>query len=193
MSPVPSPGLPHPQSQRAPPSVLGGSTGGGVHPEVGCRTASPEGQQGHSVLSSVFYSLVRDFAIRSSPAPLPTWLPGEVRGAGLVLVCKGPLPRWGWRGASWAVLRGSGEGKQEGLDHREARSRKKHSAELGQKPLPSCVQAPESRKAARGSAPPWIQGSGRLGMLCPSPSAQGAHGKSEGLGLGIPARASSHR
>lgn len=120
---------------------------------MGRWTASPEGQQGHSVLSPVFYRLVPNFAIRSSPAPLPTWPTGEVRGAGLVLVCKGPLPTWGWQGASWALLRGSGEGKQEGLDHREARSRKKHSAELGQKPLPSCVQAPGEQEGGQRKCP----------------------------------------
>lgn len=83
---------------------------------------------------------------------------------------------------SWARLRGSGKGKQEGLDHREARSRKKHSAKLGQKPFPSCVKNPKRLGRRPEEVPcPWIQGSGKPGMLCSSsPQHRGAHGKSGG-------------
>lgn len=70
---------------------------------------------------------------------------------------------------SWAPFRDAGKGKQEGLDHREARSRKKHSAKLGPKPFPSCVKTPE-RLGRRPEEVPclWIQGSGRPGRLRPS-------------------------
>ena len=82
------------------------------------------------------------------------------------------------------------------MDHREARSRKKHSAKLGQKPFPSCVKNPrETRMAARGSALPLDPGFWRA-RKAPFllPSALGAHGRlggtagnqSKGLGTLIP-------
>ena len=71
------------------------------------------------------------------------------------------------------------------MDHREARSRKKHSAKLGQKPFPSCVKTPrETRKAARGSALPLDPGfwkARKAPFLLPS--ALGAHGRQPSKGL----------
>lgn len=80
---------------------------------------------------------------------------------------QGSLTEGGDHGSdSWAQFRDSGKGKQEGLDHREARSRKKHSAKLGQKPFPSCVKNPERLGRRPEEVPcPWVQGSGRPGML----------------------------
>lgn len=102
---------------------------------------------------------------------------------------------------SWARIRDSGKGKQEGLDHREARSRKKHSAKLGQKHFPSCVKNPKRLGRQPEEVPcPWIQGSGKPGMLCSSsPPHWELMGSVEGklatnprvLGSSSPTRASS--
>lgn len=55
------------------------------------------------------------------------------------------------------------------MDHRESRSRKKHSAKLGQRPFPSCVKNPERLGRRPEEVPcPWIQASGRPGMRCSS-------------------------
>lgn len=68
------------------------------------------------------------------------------------------------------------------MGHREAKSRKKHSATLGQKPFPSCVtQTPYTRKAVRGSALPldpesWKAGNAQLLLL----SVQGMSAVSRG-------------
>lgn len=102
-------------------------------------------------------------------------------------------PSRGWAGASpqgsfteggsysWAQCRDSGKGKQEGLDHGETRSRKKHSAKLGQKPFPSCVKSPERLGGRPEEAPrPWVPGSGRPGTLWSSSPCAGDRGESVG-------------
>lgn len=118
---------------------------------------------------------------------------------GLVLICKAPLQGGDHGSYSWAQFRDSGKGKQEGLDHREARGRKKHSAKLGQKPFPSCVKNPERLGRQPEEVPcPWIQGSGRLGMLCSSSRRTGGSWEiwrgswQPTQGSSSPTRASSH-
>lgn len=104
---------------------------------------------------------------------------------------------------SWARFKDSGKGKQESLDHREARSRKKHSAKLGQKPFPSCVKTPGRLGRRPEEVPcPWTQGSGSPGMFCSSsPLHRGLMGSLEGklatnprvLRSSSSTRASSHQ
>lgn len=150
---------------------------------------TPKGVQGHLAPLPLFCFPTSGFANRHHP--------GLTRPVGKKFHMADERPCKGWAGTylqgsftedgdhgsySWAPFRDSGKGKQESLDHREARSRKKHSAKLGQKPFPSCVKNPKRLGRQPEEVPcPWIQGSGKLGMLrFSSPLHRGLMGSLEG-------------